>query len=173
MASDSAEEASQFELKPEFHHTAGQKLPDGWVKRWRKWIKENPPEGVSVKKTRFSGDLAAPVAKRPRPQLREEPYCPHCLMGPCVIEMPPDFLVGNADANPGNLRKRFALNRKFWSLLQALGLWHDDTYLQRKRAITHQDDSRELLPLCVVTVRQTFLSRMSNVVHFCTQEIRR
>ena len=25
------------------------------------------------------------------------------------MEMPPDFLVGNADADPGNLRKRFAL----------------------------------------------------------------
>ena len=117
----------------------------------------------------YKGYLSAAA----HPQLREEPYCPHCLMGPCVIEMPPDFLVGNADADPGNLKKRFALYRKFWSLLQAFGLWHDDTYLQRKRAVTHQDDRRELLPLCVVTVRRMFLSRMSNVVHFCTQEIRR
>ena len=117
----------------------------------------------------YKGYLSAAA----HPQLRDEPYCPHCLMGPCVIEMPPDFLVGNADANPGNLRKRFALYRKFWSLLQALGLWHDETYLLRKRAVTHQDDSRELMPLCVLTVRRTFLSRMSNVVHICTQEIRR
>ena len=53
-------------VKPEFHYTAGEKLPEAWVKRWRKWIRENPPDGVTVKKTRFSADLAAPVAKRPR-----------------------------------------------------------------------------------------------------------
>ena len=83
----------------------------------------------------------------------EEECCPHCLCVPCVIAMPPAFLTGSAAPALGNMTKRFALYRKFWQLLKELGLWQHDTYLQRKGARTARDDPREIIPHCIVTVR--------------------
>ena len=84
----------------------------------------------------------------------EDGSCPHCLCAPCVIAKPPSFLAGSAMPALGNMTKRFSLYRKFWQLLKELGLWQCETYLQRKEARTARDDPREIIPECVVTVRE-------------------
>ena len=40
----------------------------------------------------------------------------------------------------------------FWRLLNDVGLWRDDEYLQRKEARTSIHDKREMMPRCVVIV---------------------
>ena len=63
------------------------------------------------------------------PRLRGEGHCPHCLCSPCAIILPPDFLIGSCDAHPANAEKRHDLYRKFWRLLNDLGVWRDPEYL--------------------------------------------
>ncbi|KAL5516910.1 hypothetical protein EMCRGX_G002354 [Ephydatia muelleri] len=61
-----------------------------------------------------------------------EPCCPHCLFGPCIIRRPPVFLTGRAVPSLANDRKRYKLYQQFWKLLKDLGLWDHPTYLARK-----------------------------------------
>ena len=82
-------------------------------------------------------------------------HCLYCLCCPCVIALPPHFLVGSAEASLGNTTKRFNMYRKFWSLLKTLGLWNCEVYLMRKSARTSRDDPREIIPQCIVQVQFT------------------
>ena len=86
------------------------------------------------------------------PVLRGQNHCRHCLCAPCVIQLPPDFLRGSASPHPANDEKRHRLYRLFWRLLNDMGLWRDDEYLQRKEARTSIYDKREIIPRCVITV---------------------
>ncbi len=81
-----------------------------------------------------------------------EECCPHCLCGPCVIALPPDFLIGACGAHPANDEKRHRLYRKFWRLLQDVGLWGHEEYLQRKERRTVRHDRRDIMPKCVIEV---------------------
>ena len=78
-------------------------------------------------------------------------HCPHCLCDPCVIQIPPDFLVGSAGPHPANVEKRHVLYTKFWTLLQDLCVWNDE-YLHRKERRTTRDDRKEIMPNCVLKV---------------------
>ena len=78
-----------------------------------------------------------------------EPCCPHCLFGPCIIRRPPVFLTGRAVPSLANDRKRYKLYQQFWKLLKDLGLWDHPTYLARKGLVTHPLDRREIMPKCV------------------------
>ena len=86
------------------------------------------------------------------PQLRGENHCPYCLCAPCLIEQPPDFLVGSAGPHPANDEKRHMLYTKFWRLLADLCVWKDEEYIRRKQARTTRDDKREVMPKCVQQV---------------------
>ena len=87
------------------------------------------------------------------PVFRGFNQCPHCFCEPCVISLPPDFLRGSCSPHPANDEKRHRLYRMFWRLLKDLGLWADEEYLARKEARTVRDDKREIMPRCVITVR--------------------
>ena len=86
------------------------------------------------------------------PLLRGPNHCHYCLCAPCVIQLPPDFLRGSASPHPANDEKRHRLYRFLWRLLNDMGLWRDDEYLQRKEGRTAIYDKREIIPRCVVTV---------------------
>ena len=81
-----------------------------------------------------------------------EPCCPHCLFGPCIIRRPPVFLTGRAVPSLANDRKRYKLYQQFWKLLKDLGLWDHPTYLARKGLVTHPLDRREIMPKSVQNV---------------------
>ena len=81
-----------------------------------------------------------------------EPCCPHCLFGPCIIRRPPVFLTGRAVPSLAYDRKRYKLYQQFWKLLKDLGLWDHPTYLARKGLVTHPLDRREIMPKCVQNV---------------------
>ena len=81
-----------------------------------------------------------------------EPCCPHCLFGPCIIRRPPVFLTGRAVPSLANDRKQYKLYQQFWKLLKDLGLWDHPTYLARKGLVTHPLDRREIMPKCVQNV---------------------
>ena len=85
--------------------------------------------------------------------LEDHDTCRQCLCKPCIIELPPDFLVGRGPPHIRNQEKRYKLYRKFWSLLGSLGFWRDQRYLDRKRERTVIDDKREIIPACIVSVR--------------------
>ena len=87
------------------------------------------------------------------PALRAEGHCPDCLCTPCIITVPPDFLKGSCNAHPVNAEKRHGLYRKFWGLLNDLGVWRDPEYLRRKERRTVRDDRRDVLPACVLKVQ--------------------
>ena len=57
--------------------------------------------------------------------------CPHCFCRPCIIASPPVFLVGSASADARNAHKHFPLYRKFWRVLNELGMWRHEEYLER------------------------------------------
>ena len=82
----------------------------------------------------------------------EHPPCPHCFCGPCVIEMPPDFLMGSSAPHERNREQRYKLYQKFWRLMGGLGLWKHASYKRRKTQKTAEDDPREILPECIVKV---------------------
>ena len=69
-----------------------------------------------------------------------------------MISLPPDFLRGSCGPHPANAEKRHCLYYKFWGLLQDLGVWRDETYLERKEERTVRDDRRDIMPFCVITV---------------------
>lgn len=61
------------------------------------------------------------------PQFNGEGHCPHCFMAPCVVQRPPDFLVGAAPA-----------------------------HLVRKREKTALNDPREVIPACAIQVKKCY-----------------
>ena len=86
---------------------------------------------------------------------QDEPSCPYCLFGPCIIHRPPVFLTGRAAPSLAHDRKRFILYQQFWQLLKDLGLWDHPTYLERKGLVTHPSDRREIMPKCVQNVNNS------------------
>ena len=98
---------------------------------------------------------------------QDEPPCPHCLFGPCIIQRPPVFLTGRAAPSLANDRKRFRLYQQFWQLLRDLGLWDHPTYLGRKGLVTHPSDRREIMPICVQNVNNsTYLVEGELIISF-------
>ena len=87
------------------------------------------------------------------PVLRGNGHCPHCLCAPCVVQQPPDFLRGCCGAHPANDEKRYRLYRLWWRSLKDLGVWKDEEYLTRKAQRTVRHDRREIIPSCVIKVR--------------------
>ncbi len=69
-----------------------------------------------------------------------------------MIALPPDFLCGACGPHPANDEKRYRLYQSFWGLLNTLGVWRDEEYLQRKEQRTVREDKRDIIPKCVVTV---------------------
>ena len=98
---------------------------------------------------------------RDYPVLRGHNFCRYCLCSPCVIELPPDFLRGYCSPHPANDEKRHRLYRLFWALLNTLGVWRDDEYLQMKESRTSIDDRREIIPKCIITVSTKQIKWMS------------
>ena len=115
-------------------------------------------------------------SEAPKPQLTGDDGlggCPHCLCDPCVISLPPDFLVGRGSPHLRNVEKRYTLYRKFWRMFTDMKLWGHPVYLRRKQAITSLLDQREILPKCVVKVKcyvKLLISHCINVMKF--QDIR-
>ena len=58
--------------------------------------------------------------------------CPHCFCSPCVVQMPPDFLTGSSAPHLQNREKRYKLYRKFWRLMEHLGIWSHVPYKRKK-----------------------------------------
>ena len=48
-----------------------------------------------------------------------------------------------------NISHRYRLYKDFWRALTYLGLWKDEQYLLRKKAITLIQDKREKMPICI------------------------
>ena len=71
--------------------------------------------------------------------------------------MPPDFLKGSCDAHPANSLKRHRLYKQFWRLLKEIGFFKDPDYLRQKERKTVRVDKREILPKCIVKVKNTML----------------
>ena len=69
-----------------------------------------------------------------------------------MVDQPPDWLRGYCEAHPANNEKRYRLYRMFWSLLNKLGVWRDEEYLQLKERRTVRDDRREIMPICIKSV---------------------
>ena len=88
------------------------------------------------------------------PTLGGTSNCPHCFCSPCVTSRPLTFLVGRAAEDARNAHKRYPLYRKFWRVLNDLGVWRHDQYLARKALRTCVEDVREVMPTCVLNVRE-------------------
>lgn len=71
-----------------------------------------------------------------------------------MILLPPDFLRGSCGLHPANDGKRGRLYGMFWKLLRDLQVWVDDKYLERKERRTVKHGKREMIPRCVITVRE-------------------
>ena len=87
--------------------------------------------------------------------------CPHCFCSPCVVALPPNFLVGSAPPDLRNVHKRYPLYRKFWRVCRDIGIWKHNDYLQRKAQRTSRDDVREIMPECILKVRVESRKRRS------------
>ena len=107
------------------------------------------------------------------PTLRGEGHCSHCLCAPCVIEQPPDFLVGSCDPHPANSEKRHNLYRDFWRLLRDLCVWNDQEYSRRKETRTVRDDRREIMPTCIIMVSINFHYLCTSINQFMLEVRRR
>ena len=116
----------------------------------------NHTEGANVHPRSYHGADRVPT-------LRGD--CPHCLCAPCVIALPPDFLRGCCGPHPANDEKRYRLYRLFWRLLKDLGVWRDEEYMKRKEERTARDDRREIIPLCIIEVRNK-LTQCKWTVHY-------
>ena len=71
-----------------------------------------------------------------------------------MIANPPSFVVGRAAMNAHNAHKRYPLYRKFWRVLNELGVWRHERYLERKALWINVADVREIMPTCVLNVRK-------------------
>ena len=76
--------------------------------------------------------------------------------------MPPDFLHGSCDPHPANDEKRYRLYRLFWSLMSDIGYFRDPEYVSMKETRTVSDDTREILPRCVLEVILVLTSMCSS-----------
>ena len=94
----------------------------------------------------------------PQPDLQGEGSCVYCLFSPCIICRPPSFVKGQSGPHARNAQHRYRLYRHFWKALKDLGLWKCEQYLSRKCLITHKDDPREIIPVCVVNVSKKRIS---------------
>ncbi len=74
------------------------------------------------------------------PSTEGDDMCQHCRLSPCVINRPPNWLRGSAGPHIRNLSKRCPVYKRFRTLLGRLG-------------VQVTTDGRDVLPLCVVTVR--------------------
>ena len=66
------------------------------------------------------------ASEGPWPQLTSDDGlggCLYCLCKPCVISMPPEFLVGREPPHLRNVEKRYNLYRNFWSCGDILCTW--------------------------------------------------
>ena len=104
------------------------------------------PVGVCAQKGTHGYD------DHPPPDLQGEGHCIHCLFLPCIVSRPPSFVTGQSGPHARNNQHRYRLYRCFWKVLKELGLWRNPQYLSRKCRVTHEDDPREIIPLCVVNV---------------------
>ena len=107
------------------------------------------------------------------PVFRGRNSCPYCLCSPCVITMPPDFLRGACGPHPANGEKRYRLYRAFWGLLNTLGVWSDEEYLQRKEQRTVIMDKRDIIPKCIITVSMLQIVHIIKITATYLQEVRR
>ena len=173
--------------------------PHAFISRLNRFLEENKPPGFEVVREwdQEPRPLQPSPPKRRRrvppgpsgvapkgykglefPILGGEHPCDHCKCTPCVIELPPDFLVGASAAHIRNKYKRYPLYRQFWSFFEAIGLWRHPEYLQKKEQTTVRDDQREILPSCVVKVsvnynRISSISRHCDHVYVIPQEVRK
>ncbi len=101
--------------------------------------------------------------------------CPHCLCQPCVLcdenvqlWWPKAF----TPPHPDNDQYRYALYRRFWTMLYRRGVFCDERYIERKeRALDKQRkrqgkfivSRRDLMPLCVVTQVRNWFPNTDNV----------
>ena len=97
----------------------------------------------------------------------DDPPCPYCHLGPCIITRGPSWLVGSSAPSLGNLAKRYGLYRKFWRVLRQLGVWSHPLYLNEKMAHTTLTDVREVMPKCFVTVSWFFFTHTSHKLCTC------
>ena len=86
------------------------------------------------------------------PSTGGDDVCPFCRLSPCIIAQPPNWLRGSAQASLNNITKRYKLYKKFWILLDQLGVWNDPYYLALKVTKTSINDRRDVMPSCIVTV---------------------
>ena len=75
------------------------------------------------------------------PTIDDSSGCPHCFCSPCVIANPPSFVVGRAAMNAHNAHKRYPLYRKFWRVLNELGVWRQTNTEVFKRLSLHYKES--------------------------------
>ena len=98
------------------------------------------------------------------PVFRGRNSCSYCLCSPCVIALPPDFLHGACGPHPANDEKQYRLYRSFGGLLNTLGVWRDEEYLQRKEQRTVRADKRDIIPKCVITVSNNYIDLAANII---------
>ena len=72
--------------------------------------------------------------------------CPYCFCRPCINASPLAFLVGSASDDARNTHKHFPLYRKFWRVLNQLGMWRHEEYLERKALRITTYDVWEIMP---------------------------
>ena len=78
----------------------------------------------------------------PPPDLGGDGHCPHCLIAPCIVTVPPDFVTGQCGPHIRNTTHCHRLYKQFWKALKELGLWNDDRYSQEERGDTLQTQER-------------------------------
>ena len=85
--------------------------------------------------------------------MEETKNAPTVTSHPALLQDPPDWLRGSADADLGNVSKRFRLYQK---LLGHLGVWNHLEYLTYKLTKSIVDDPRDVMPDCVLKVSTDF-----------------
>ncbi|CAC5388302.1 unnamed protein product [Mytilus coruscus] len=87
--------------------------------------------------------------------------CPFCLVGPCVI-------ISNSSApwigpgqlpSPENSGIRKEIYKRFWKIVDNLGVWYTEEYLDRKKNIGGGEwvvyHRREIMPKCVLDLARS------------------
>ena len=122
--------------------------------RWEEGVQDDEAGPSTQRKRKRPTSASAPKGYDGTqfPVLDGDDRCIHCLCTPCIVSMPPDFLVGSSVPHLRNNTKRFKLYKKFWGLLKDIGLWSHPEYVARKVRRTAVDDQREMIPHCIVKV---------------------
>ena len=141
-----------------------------FISKLNRFLEENKPPGFQVlRRWEMGSEPPQPKCRQREPSglssvapkgykglefpiLGGENSCEHCKCTPCVIQQPPDFLVGSGVPHLRNKQRRYSLYRRFWSLMDAIGLWRHPEYLAKKEERTVRDDPREIMPSCIVKV---------------------